>query len=397
MTKITSLFGILFLPAAISINCSAQTSNDLDDASNWKLSYHHAIGRSNEKQNSESWYKKSDSYSFELGVSRRLKKLFWIQSGISYDTYRFQSEPYIHSGTSTYYTQTPTGLVGVSYNFTDDFERISKQSSGYLSLPLSINYMSESKWGFYARAGFKVSFPMFSIDQNLKLPDESYISYYDIQRPIGTEATLSIFSKFSAGFKLKTTNTSFLIGMTYDGGLFRTGGGYLPHALRADMGIHVNLNKRVSENVENSSVSEKSRRSYLYAQIGGSLLIYSLNYEYSLFGGDKNRLNFRVGVSILDERFDIRSGIAPIKFVSGMAWNHGKTHVLEVGINFMYDRTYGGDGFHFSPTVAYRFEPANAFFMRVSASYLFFPQESYCETPFDCGLPWPGLSLGVHL
>lgn len=144
MKILTQFFSILVLQTLISLNCIAQDALESIKPSNWQLSFSSSIGGSTERDKNGSAYNwGGDSYSFDLGLSRRLKNSFWIQSGVSYNTFRFDSDPFVHSGTSTYYSQGPNGLVPHTYNFVDDFERISRQSSGYLSDPVTLDYMSE--------------------------------------------------------------------------------------------------------------------------------------------------------------------------------------------------------------------------------------------------------------
>ena len=185
---ITTISNKILLAVAFFLTINAN-SQDLVGAelhsvttSKWKFGFNNSVGIATQKATfgkwEGEWYRPGLSFSNEITVSRKLKDQFFLGVGCSFDYYRIKSESYVYSGTAYYHYGSVPGPIGFlvsSYYFTDDSERYSQRTTGYVSIPLTLEYYSEKKMGFYGRVGVHVSFPVFYNSTNIRTSSKEEI------------------------------------------------------------------------------------------------------------------------------------------------------------------------------------------------------------------------------
>lgn len=256
------LFALAFF---LTINANSQdlvgTELHSETASKWKLGFNNSVGIATQKATfgkwEGEWYRPGLSFSNEITVSRKLKDQFFLGVGCSFDYYRIKSESYVYSGTVYhYYGPGPIGYLVTSYDFTDDSERYSQRTTGYVSIPLTFEYYSENKIGFYGKVGVHVSFPVFYNSKNLRTSSKEEIinDPFNLNEPtskiynrIGTLPTSMLFAQYGFGLQLKTSKTIGTFGLRLTHGLTKLNEAEkreFPHALRFEIGIQRELSAK---------------------------------------------------------------------------------------------------------------------------------------------------------
>lgn len=338
------------------------------------------------------WYIPEISYSYELSIALRLTKHFWMGTGISYEYDRFRSKAFVNSGTGIYYSQGPNGLVPHTYSYTDDYERYSEGAIGYLSFPLNVEYASERKTGIYAKVGVRFSFPVLFESENNRVDNNKRIYQNKVVHPIVDYSRETVFGNYAFGLQINSGKTLGTVGLAYSHGLVRSDKGN-PMALRFEVAIQ-SLLANAADSKKNFQIDilPKKRREYVYLELLGNKLSYSLNFEHSLISRQYFRWNVRLGGAIHNcgEVLD-RLGIAGTSFILG------ETHALELGLNMHFYQN--GDikkDYAYAPTIGYRFEPLGRFFGRVIYTPVYYQALKYYCTFVSCSTHYGAVSIGMH-
>ncbi|MDG1332911.1 MAG: hypothetical protein P8P74_11325 [Crocinitomicaceae bacterium] len=365
-------------------------------APNYKIVFTSGLGVSTQRARSGKWngewYVPEISYSYDLSVSRRLKNHFWIGAGVSYDYYRFRSKVFVHSETGVSYSQGPNGLFPNTYSFTDGFERYSDRVNAYVSVPINVEYSSKNKIGMYAKMGMRLSFPVQNDFNNRKAETNIWINVSDPVHQIGDFSTMTLFGNYSFGLQIKSSTTIGTFGLSYSHRIVGSEKGS-PVALRFDVGIQTQLSKGVNsrESIK-SDVIPRKRREYVYLEILGNRLFYSLNFEHSIISQRIFRWNARVGGAI-HQRGQVREKLG----IVGSSFIVGEEHAFEFGLNMqLYERGQFEKDLAFAPMFGYRFEPKGNFFGRVVYTPVAYQSLQYLCSFIGCAEHCGAVSVGMR-
>jgi len=396
----SSIVFFLFGNTAMAQDSILKQSSKVYANSKWKMAVVNGLGVSTIKESDGKWegewHIPEVSYSTELSFSRKIRSQIWLETGISFEYYRFRSKAYVRSGTGVFYTQGLNGLTPHTYSFTDDFARYSERESEYLSIPLSLEYSSNKRIGIYAKFGMRLSFQVRTSINNRRADNNQPIyGAYDFN-PIGNSSKAVLFGSYAFGLQVKSGKTMGLLGLRYNQGFSRKQNGIRishPQALRLEVGVQGYLTKDYSKRKDRSiDVLPSKKREYVYLELLGNKLFYSLNFEHSVVSREWFRWNLRVGGSLhkRGEVFD-RLGLTGTSFVIG------KMHGLELGFNMQFYQN--GDlqkDFAYAPVLGYRFEPEGIFFGRVVYTPVYYNSLKYvCPFP-SCSEKYGAVSIGVR-
>ena len=165
-------------------------------------------------------------------------------------------------------------------------------------------------------------------------------------------------------------------------------------AILLGLGLSENLQaQELDPDVYGNQLSSiRPNNNVLYAELGGSGFLLSLNYERKLFVADQLTVAARVGIGSA-----IFINALPLAGLNAsIGARNGK---LELGFNAI--RTYSFDFFFAegryilaNPLVGYRYEHPAGFLFRVTASPFFqlYDPEDWVDN--DLVFPWLGLSFG---
>jgi hypothetical protein len=133
----------------------------------------------------------------------------------------------------------------------------------------------------------------------------------------------------------------------------------------------------------NLGQEKKGERNFIYLEIGGNQVIYSLNYEYEIL----NQTNVRLGTALLPiEQFSNSGrGTFPYLFITLMAnrfFNIKKNHYIEFGGGM----TYGDEKIVPTLAIGYRYIPnEEGLILKITYTPLFGTE---FETWFGIGIGW---------
>ncbi len=367
---------------------------------NWKVGVNASLGVSSSKNNDGKWegqWSVPDfSFSEELFVSRRLKNDFWISTGVAYDSYSYRSKAFVHSGTSVFYSQGPNGLTANYYSFTDNYERYSYRTNSYISIPLSVEYSSSKKIGLYGRAGIRFSLPFLGEVGNRRT-DNNYVvtTSYPVGL-VGSSSERTLFGHAAVGLQWRFGKTIGTLGLTYSHGLLGELNGdrpNFPNALRVEVGIQGYLDgKKVDVSNQSEEGSDRKKREYVYLEVSGNRLNYSMNFEHALIAGRQIRWNLRVG-GALKNRVELLERLG----ITGTSVTFGNVHALEVGFNVQFYQQ--GDNemdYAYAPTLGYRFEPVKGrFFGRAVYTPVGYQSLKYYCSFMNCAEHYGAVSVGL--
>ena len=365
-------------------------------ASNLKIGFTSGLGVSSQKARSGKWegewYVPEISYSYNLSMSRRLKNEFWIGTGVSFNYYRFRSKAFVHSGTGTYYSQGPNGLTPNTYSFTDDFERYSDRVNGYVSIPINLEYSSKNRIGMYAKVGMRLSFPVMNNYSNREAETNNRMYTSNPVHQIGDYSTRTLFGSYSFGLQLKMSQTIGTFGLSYSHGITGSKNGS-PMALHFDVGIQTQLSKReINQGRFTPDVIPRNRREYVYIELLGNRLFYSLNFEHSIISKRIFRWNARLGGAV-HQRGQILEKLGMV----GSSFIIGEKHALEFGLNMQfYERGQLQKDIAFAPMLGYRFEPEGNFFGRVVYTPVSYQSLKFYCSYLNCAEYYGAISIGVR-
>lgn len=152
-----------------------------------------------------------------------------------------------------------------------------------------------------------------------------------------------------------------------------------------DPAVTYNYGEEPQKDIKPVRVKAKGPKNFIYMEIGGNGMFYSINYERTVFRKDLISVQARAGYGIVPDRFSF-----PIAANVALGRNHKK---FEMGIGTTIENITTQDiGFyefkaHLVPSIAYRYESDKHFFLRLALMSHYF---------FDSGevLPGFGVSLG---
>lgn len=393
----------LFLLLSLSLFGQKNSSKPITTETkeyNWKVGLNAGVGVSSSNNDGGKWdgqWSVPDlSFSEELFVSRRLKNDFWINTGVAYDSYSYRSKAFVHSGTGVYYSQGPNGLTANYYSFTDNYERYSYRTNSYISIPLLVEYSSSKKIGMYGRAGIRFSLPFLGEVGNRRVDNNYVITTNSPVGLVGSSSQRSLFGHAAVGLQCRFGKTIGNLGLTYSHGLLGEWNGdrpNFPNALRVEVGIQGYLDgKKVDVSNQREEGSDRKKREYVYLEVSGNRLNYSMNFEHALIAGRQIRWNLRVG-GALKNRVESLERLG----ITGTSVTFGNVHALEVGFNVQFYQQ--GDNemdYAYAPTLGYRFEPADGrFFGRAVYTPVGYQSLKYYCSFMNCAEHYGAVSVGV--
>ena len=371
---------------------------------NVKIGVNSSFGIANGRTLAGMWHKANFSAGTSLQLGVRVANNLWINAGASLDFHRYRSASFVHSGSYYHIYGFYQGQsVGWWNDFEDDFERFTERNSRYISFPVSVEYTSPQKIGWYAEAGASYGWSFYDEEINRRKDTKEVISTYN--QPLTKIKTpysdWSLFMNLSGGFQIRKGQSIYQFGLRYDHILANFGGDIKErgiHALRFEIGFqHEIKGIRIRRVIAKAYDDRLNRKNYIYTELLGNVhLMHSFNYERSFFIKEKTRWNGRLGVAMLP-------GAQSDKWVSilifGGSFISGKIHAIEYGLNVanFNEPKYSGanhNEFFLIPTLGYRFEPKNRLFFRLSYTpQIFIEAPSYNGQSF---LSMAGLSIGTH-
>ena len=165
---------------------------------------------------------------------------------------------------------------------------------------------------------------------------------------------------------------------------------------RYGYGLAVGIRKNISpgkwpHRTKPDSSSAKAAN-VLYAELGGSGLLYSINYERRLVKAGKFGANWRLGMAIwpaADNILSVESRyFTPQTVLTGLNFTYGNEHKVEAGATFtrfLADMDPPMD--YVCPSVGYRYESSYKNFARASFVIITEPSDGRW-------FPWMGISYG---
>ncbi len=138
---------------------------------------------------------------------------------------------------------------------------------------------------------------------------------------------------------------------------------------------------------ENENLNAKKHS--VYAELGGTALLYSVNYDYTFLRNNKPKFNLGIGASLVPwPEWDSGSGYTPLPIITAQAnLLIGKEkHFLETGVSLLYIIPGARIGYRYQPT-------EGGFLFRAAFTPFYVPGGGISE-----GLggitPWAGVSFG---
>ena len=130
------------------------------------------------------------------------------------------------------------------------------------------------------------------------------------------------------------------------------------------------------------------KKNAVYTELGGSGLLYSLNYEYRIPVNANQRLALGAGTSVIGtDKFNF-IGITSVNYLIG------RKNIFEVGISPAY--IFTNSNFLMSARIGYRYESSSGLLFRVGFSPIYgkFAETGLKEYSGKVILPWGYLSVG---